>query len=112
MSQSNLSDFPEKVPGVDFEQVSDLQAIQLILKSALVAKTRGAYRYEEEITMYPAILAVRRILRDAAEQQQQQQKQQQQQQTEQKSEDKKVTLAPTVKAAAGAAADPASKRVV
>lgn len=102
MSQNNLSsEFPEKISGVEFENVNTLQAIQMMLKSVMVAKARGAFRYEEEITMYPSILTLRRVLREALEQQQKNQTQSEEtpvpeKESQAQETDKKITLAPTV----------------
>lgn len=67
----NVTEFLEKIPGVEFAPVSDAQAVQMLMKSVLVAHSRNAFKMEEIVAMYPSLLVLRRLLKAQMEQQSQ-----------------------------------------
>lgn len=103
------SEMPDKIPGVEFAALTDVQAIQMVLNSVLIANSRGAYKMEETVAMYPAVVKLRNLLKTQAAAQQQQQRSQaaatattEPENAASQASEKRVTLAPTVKQASDA----------
>lgn len=60
--QPYYSDFPETLPGVKFDKVSERNAIALLYKSVLNAYARNAFKMEESVVLYPALETVYKLL--------------------------------------------------